>query len=429
MQLRQFAAGLTAALILVAPVGANAWATEPTPAPTEAIAQVVPVDTESTEVVTEPKTIDPAPADTAKAEEPVVKPPDVKSTSDEATSATPADTESTEVTPKRDTPKSEDPKQGTEDQTAGTQPAPAPGLVRQAPVQASAPVQSAPLKVAADPVVTVTATATVVANITASQDGTAVSYSADYVALKETGEPVAFSLLASTDGGPEVLLGTAGVRMVNGQPVSGSVQGSMTVPEGAKSVTFTVVREFASGQAAPYTLNLVWPEPELKTVTPTAPSHQVVDGANNDVVTPPTITGVIYDCTAWTNGTKTCKASPAEGHTFPKDAQTTWTFTDKNTQPEELGNDEDQEESAKPRDPKDSVVVTPPASKPAKPVVAPASNSNKSDRRLPSGTGPSDYVAPSTLLAPILLSPVTPVAAGLVLFGAVAAGLVSRRRQ
>ncbi len=190
-------------------------------------------------------------------------------------------------------------------------------------------------------------------------------------------------------------------------------------------------------------------DPELKTVTPTAPSYKEVDGANNDVVTPPTITGVIYDCTAWTNGTKTCKATPAEGFKFPEGAQTTWTFTDKNTQPEPGDDDEvqnptdprdptdpqdpvdpkDPQNPADPQDPKDPAAPQDPkapiVNKPATPVkvVSP------STRQLPSGTGPSDYAPSESVVMSLLLSPVTPIVAVLALAGVAVAGLASRRQK
>ena len=234
---------------------------------------------------------------------------------------------------------------------------------------------------------------TLSATVNLSQDGTTVNYSVSNVQETVDGatKPVPFSFTVAVDGAVEYSSGPVGSF--------GSRSGSVAVAEGANTVTLTIGRE--QGYATPVvkTLKLVWP---LKTVTPTAPSYKEVDGANNDVVTPPTITGAIYDCTAWTNGTKTCKATPAEGYKFPEGAQTTWTFTDKNTQPEELGNDEDQEEPAKPRDPKDSVVVTPPASKPAKPVVktvvAPASNSN-TGRGVAAKTGVEDGVDPLAIFA------------------------------
>ena len=71
--------------------------------------------------------------------------------------------------------------------------------------------------------------------------------------------------------------------------------------------------------------------PLVVTAVPTAPVQTVVNGPNNDVLMPPTLTGVVYDCTAWVNGTATCTAKAADGYVLPEGVTTEWSYTDSNT--------------------------------------------------------------------------------------------------
>lgn len=69
-------------------------------------------------------------------------------------------------------------------------------------------------------------------------------------------------------------------------------------------------------------------EPCATEVTPVAPSVTEVCGADNDVVTVPSTTGVTYTASAWVGGSLTVTATAQEGYAFPAGATTSWTFTD-----------------------------------------------------------------------------------------------------
>lgn len=66
-------------------------------------------------------------------------------------------------------------------------------------------------------------------------------------------------------------------------------------------------------------------------VTPVAPTVVVVCGANNDMITMPTVEGVTYATTGWVDGKNTITATAEEGYVLAEEATASWTFTDANT--------------------------------------------------------------------------------------------------
>jgi len=103
--------------------------------------------------------------------------------------------------------------------------------------------------------------------------------------------------------------------------------------DGTRAVTYvTTVGESLAGSISFVVKKCDANPAPIVTAPPTKPVQTVVDGPNNDTVTPPVIVGVDYVCTEWSEGGhKKCNAYPAEGFALPEGAITEWPYVDTNT--------------------------------------------------------------------------------------------------